>query len=426
MTGSAGARRMADRISGVRLTLFLPVAILLIWLILRQALLLMAAAEPELRLPALWPVSGAAAIANSDIHALAATNGNAAVARRLGDALLDDPLASEPFYANAMLRARHGDHVAAIRMLEETRRREPRWVSPRLLLAQQYILAGRVGQAVDEIADLVQLGTSVSPQLIEALIPLSNDPSTRGAVLAALRRNARLRAAFVAYVGSKGGDASFLFKSLVAAPNKASLSNEQAAVVSMLVASGDYQRAYLAWINFLPPSALSDIAFVYDGNFAGLPGPQPFNWRLSGSGSASAEPTRKTSLPQGTALEANYFTEQPATLAEQTLVLEPGSYVLSYAVAGSRDGEMGGALAWSIRCLGKAATELVRSSLLPAQPTRVAARFTVPASDCPAQQISLVGTSGDVPATIHAEYSGLTISRQSPPAATSSERGTTP
>ncbi|MGH6740525.1 MAG: tetratricopeptide repeat protein, partial [Bradyrhizobium sp.] len=417
---------IGDRISGFRLALFLPVAFALIWLILRQTLLLIAAAGSGLQFPSLWPISGATVIAQSDVHALAATNGDAAVATRLGDALLDDPLASEPFYANALLRVRRGNHVAAIRMLEETRRREPRWVSPRLLLAQQYVVAGRVRQAVDEIAGLVQLGTGVTPQLIEALIPLSNDPSTRGAVLSALRRNPRLRQAFVAYVGAKGGDAGFLFNSLVAAPNKASLSDEQAAVVSMLVASGDYQRAYLAWINFLPASALSGIAFVYDGNFAGLPGPQPFNWKLSNSGSASAELTRKSSLPQGTALEASYFTEQPDTLAEQTLVLEPGSYVFSYSAVGSRDGDMGGALGWSIRCLGKAGTELLQSFLLPAQPRRLAARFIIPASDCPAQKISLVGTSGDVPATIHAEYSGLMVSRQSPPAATPSGQGTTP
>ena len=422
MTDSAGVRSIVDRISGVRLALVLPVAFVLIWLILRQTLLLLAANTPERQIPSLWPISGASVIARSDIRTLATQNENPAIR----DAFLDDPLASEPFYANALLRVRRGDHVAAIRMLEEARRREPRWVSPRLLLAQQYIMAGRVKQAVDEIAGLVQLGTSASPQLIEALIPLSNDPSTRGAVLSALRRNPRLREAFVAYVGAKGGDAGFLFKSLITAPDKTSVSDEQAAVVSMLVASGDYQRAYLAWINFLPASALSGIAFVYDGNFAGLPGPLPFNWRLSNSGSASAELTRRSSLPQGTALEANYFTEQPDTLAEQTLVLEPGSYVLSYSVVGSRDGDMGGTLGWSLRCLDKGGTELLRSALLPAQPRRVAARFTVPATACPAQQISLVGTSGDVPATIHAEYSGLMIARQSPPAAISSKQGTTP
>jgi len=193
-------------------------------------------------------------------------------------------------------------------------------------------------------------------------------------------------------------------------------------VVGLLVGSGDFQRAYLAWINFLPENALSGIAFVYDGDFAGLPGPPPFNWRLFSEGSGNAEMVRKSNLPQGTALEANYFSEQPATLAEQTIVLEPGSYVFSYSVTASRDGDIGGGLGWSLRCLDKQSRELLRSGLLPTQPTRVDVRFVVPAG-CVAQKLSLVGTSGDVPATIRADYSGLTVTRLARPAPAPIQQG---
>jgi hypothetical protein len=238
-----------------------------------------------------------------------------------------------------------------------------------------------------------------------------------------MRRDPNLQRMLVDYVTSTGGDAAFLFKSLVATPDASAIAGEQAALVNMLITNRDYQRAYLAWINFLPESALSGIAFVYDGNFAGLPGPPPFNWQLFADGAGNAELARKSSLPQSTALDANYFSEQPSTMAQQTIVLEPGSYIFSYSVTGSHDDDTGGSLGWTLRCLDKPGTELLRSGLLPSTPTRVDVRFTVPTAGCAAQQLSLVGTSGDVPATYRAEYSGLTVTRQSRAAPTPTEQG---
>jgi hypothetical protein len=419
MTDGAVSRSSAGRYSVSRLVLFLPIALVLIWLIIRQLVLDL----PGLTVSPLWPVSGATVIAQSDVRSLAAMKGNPATAKRLAGALIAAPLASEPFYAAALVRIRQGDRAGAIPLLEQARRREPRWPAPRLLLAQQYLLAGKVAGAVDEVAGLTRLGTGIGDQLLQALVPLSKDPSTRPAVLAALRKDPVLRQSFITYVARQGGDAELLFKSLVSAPDAGSAADEQAAVVAMLIGSGDFQRAYLAWINFLPETALSGIAFVYDGDFAGLPGPPPFNWRLYSEGSGNAEMIHKSSLPQGTALEANYFSEQPATLAEQVIVLEPGSYVFSYSVTGSRDGDAGGGLGWSLRCLDKQGTELLRSGLLPTQPTRVDVRFVVPASGCVAQKLSLVGTSGDVPATIRADYSGLTVTRLARPAPMPKEQG---
>jgi hypothetical protein len=417
---------LTGRVSPSRLILFLPIALVFAWLVARQAAILLIATSPNFPVRPLWPVTGATVIAQSDVRSPAAMNGNPATAARLRQALLDDPLAPEPFYATALLRIKAGDRAAGIRMLEQARRREPRWPAPRLLLAQQYVLVGRIDGAVGEIADLTRLQTNAGGQLIEALVPLSNDPRTRPVVIAALRRDPMLRQAFIERVTRKGGDAALLFKSLVESPAGGSLPDQQAAVVSMLVASADYQRAYLAWINFLPETALSGIAFIYDGNFAGLPGAPPFNWRLYNDASGNAELTRKSSLPQGTALEASYFSEQPATLAEQVVVLEPGSYAFSYAVTGSREGDFGGSLGWSLRCLDKPGAELLRSGLLPSRPTRVDVRFAVPVTGCGAQILSLVGTSGDVAATIQAEYSGLTVRRLSRAAPAADEKGGTP
>jgi hypothetical protein len=422
MTDSAASRSFGGRISLSRLVLFLPIACVLIWLIIRQLVLALLVSSTSLPIHPLWPLSGATVIAQSDVRTLNALKGDPATVDRLRRALLDAPLAPDPFYAAAVVRVRRGDRAGAILLLEQARRREPRWAAPRLLLAQQYLLAGNADGAVGEIAVLTRLGTSAGEQLLDALIPLSKDPATRPAVIAALRRDAELRRSFIAHVTSQGGDASLLFKSLVSTPNANSASDDQAAVVNMLAGSGDFQRAYLAWINFLPEQALSGIAFVYDGDFAGLPGPPPFNWKLYADGSGNAEMMRKSSLPQGTALEANYFSEQPATMAEQTIVLEPGSYIFSYSVTASRDGDLG-SLGWSLRCVDKQGRELLRSALLPARPTRVDVRFAVPATGCSAQKLSLVGASGDVPATIRAEYSGLTVTRLSRPAPTPNEQG---
>jgi hypothetical protein len=424
MTDGAVSRSFASRISPSRLILFLPIALVLIWLIVRQLILVLFMSSPNSPIPPLWPVSGATVIAQSETRTLNALKGDRASVDSLRRASLDAPLAPDPYYAEAVVRIRRGDRAGAIPLLEQARRREPRWAAPRLMLAQQYLLTGKADGAVAEIAGLTRLGTGIGEQLLDALIPLSKDPTTRPAVIAALRQDTQLRQAFINHAAHKGGDAALLFKSLVSASTGGgSGSEDQAAVVTMLADSGDYQRAYLAWINFLPEKALSGIAFVYDGDFAGLPGPWPFNWRLLADGSGNAELTRKSSLPQGTALEANYFSEQPSTLAEQTIVLEPGSYVFSYSVTASREGDIGGGLGWSLRCIDKQGRELLRSGLLPTRPTRVDVRFAVPTIACAAQKLTLVGTSGDVPATIRAEYSGLTVTRLSRPAPTPTEQG---
>jgi hypothetical protein len=423
MTDGAVPRSLASRVSLSRLILFLPLALVAIWLIVRQAVIVLLASSPNLPIPPLWPVDGSTVIAQSDVRTVVTMKGNPAIADRLRNVVVDIPLAPEPFYAAALVSIGRGDRAGATRLLEQARRREPRWVTPRLLLAQQYMLAGKAAGAVSEIAGINRLDSTLGSQLVEALVPLSKDPTTRVAVLSALRGDPGLREAFINHVTRKGGDAALLFKSLVAAPGGSSVADDQAAVVNMLAGNGDFQRAYLAWINFLPENALSGIAFIYDGNFAGLPGTPPFNWRLSNDGSGNAELTRKSTLPQGTALEANYFSEQPAMLAEQTVVLEPGSYVFSYSVTGSRDADLGGSLGWSLRCLDKQGTELLRSGLLPPRPTRVDVRFVVPATGCAAQELSLVGVSGDMATTIRAEYSGLTVTRQSRPAPTPDEQG---
>ena len=193
MTDSAVPRSVTGRISLSRLILFLPIALVLVWLILRQMVLVLLASSPNLPIRPLWPVSGATVIAQSDARSLVALKGDPATANRLRSASLDDPLAPDPFYAAAVVELRRGDRLGAIPLLEEARRREPRWVAPRLLLAQQYLLAGKADGAVGEIAGLIRLGTSVGGELLDALVPLSSDPTTRPAVMAALRRDPQLR-----------------------------------------------------------------------------------------------------------------------------------------------------------------------------------------------------------------------------------------
>ena len=142
MTSTAGVRSVIHRVSLSRLIIFLPFALVAAWLILRQAAILLDRDSPALWIPSLWPVSGATVIAESGIRGTPATKVSPAIADRLGQALLGDPLAPEPFYAAAALRVRQKDHRAAIALLEQARRREPRWVTPRLMLAQQYLIAG--------------------------------------------------------------------------------------------------------------------------------------------------------------------------------------------------------------------------------------------------------------------------------------------
>jgi hypothetical protein len=155
------------------------------------------------------------------------------------------------------------------------------------------------------------------------------------------------------------------------------------ALINSLVAARQYARARSVWAaaaHVELPATLS----IYDSAFADQrPGP-PFNWELISStvGLAERQP--------GGRLHVIYYGHEDGVLARELILLSPGTYRLTMALAG--DGSHAGAMNWSLRC-DRSPTPFASTRL-----DAVAAHewiIAVPAN-CPAQWLELSGSSADI------------------------------
>lgn len=388
--------------------------IAVVWLIVRSTALAIvgsAGAAPLARIVA--PDSAAALIDTSGIRMAPARRPTGAQRSLLRRAAERSPLRYEPFYAQALVEQSAGRWPQAVRAGESARDRQPRTVAVRGMLLQAYLRQGRYAQAILEMNAIMARSVTANENLLQLLTMLSDEPRTSAYVEAALRKNPRWRAPFIEYAGIHAANKAPLFKTLVTAPAGDSADQQrvnQTAFVNGLVQAGDYERAYLAWVNFLSPEDVARVQPVYDGDFRGYGGVAPFNWTLTNSASATTERTRDTILTGGHALDVQFFGGSATDLATQTLLVPPGTYDFSALASGSNDSRFGGALYWQITCLpsGKT-TQLARLTNFPTAAFRIGGRIIVSESGCVAQKLTLRGEAGEISALIAAQFTDIRL-----------------
>jgi hypothetical protein len=179
----------------------------------------------------------------------------------------------------------------------------------------------------------------------------------------------------------------------------------KAALLSRLVARHDFGHARDLWAGF--SGFRGDANAVYDGRFAGLPGPAPFNWDLSSGSAGVAE------RASGQGLQVDYYGRDAANLASQLLTLRPGRYRLSFRASGEAAGDSS-RLIWTIACNpGDARLLQLPVTGVTSSEKRFAADFAVPASGCAAQWLRLVGAPGDVASSQNATIGEVRVDPES-------------
>ncbi len=337
-----------------------------------------------------------------------------AQAATLARAAARDPLYPEPYLASATAAAARGDDRRSIALAEAARARDPRLLATHALLLQEYARVGDLPRAIATMNSLALLSGNVSPALAASMAKVAEDPRGAQVIAAALRSNPRWRGAFVRQANGPG--ASLAFQTLVSTPGgvpEAETRQDRASFLGQLVQNGQYQRAYLAWVNFLPPARIGEVATIYDGDFADLPGLEPFNWSLISNEAATAERRADSPLPGQKALDVNFFGNNPATIAMQTLLAAPGTYRFTLVGEADAAGTFAGALRWQLTCLpSQSVKSLATVTRFDAKPFRVSQPVTIPAQGCAAQQLSLLGDPGEVATLIHAQFTGLALTPQ--------------
>ena len=301
----------------------------------------------------------------------------------------------------ALVADAKGDKPRARALMELALRSDGRALRPRLWLIDRALRHRDYPTAVSLFDRLIAVIPLRRTQTIAAMASIVRDPASHAAVAKMLATNPGWREDFLYALNQQGMSPDAIFRLTAQNSAKASTLFEQSALLQSLIKNHEYERAYLAWINFLPESSLKQVGSVYDPEFANLAGPAPFNWLLPSTPDGSAE----FRAPKG--LTASYLGAAPATLAQQTILLSPGRYALSVVASGTDEYNQ---LAWVITCAGGGAP-VVTTRLLKLSDGRqkYSAIFQIPTSGCEAQQLALTGTPGEFPRTADAEIDAIRI-----------------
>ena len=294
---------------------------------------------------------------------------------------------------------KRGDAVRARALMTLAVRSDGRSLRARLWLMDQDLRRRDYRAAIDHFDRLIRIGPPGTPGLINAMAGIVRDPASRAPLARKLATNPPWRAYFLFALNQQGVSPDVVYQLTPQDTAKNQVLFEQAALLVSLLKNKEYERAYLAWINFLPESALKELGPVYDPQFQNLPGPLPFNWRLTDGSDGSSE----FSKPKG--LNVSYLGGNAATLADQTLLLSPGHYRLSVVASGSDENDQ---LSWTVACQGGSPLQTLKITGLKGGRQRYTTQFDVPA-DCGAQTLALVGSPVEFPRSSNVQIESATV-----------------
>lgn len=315
------------------------------------------------------------------------------------------PLAGFPFADKGQAVAAAGDLGRARPLMLEAARRDPLLAGPHSWLASQAILGRKFDDAVVQLSWLYALTPERRPEIAKVLAGLAALPSASGAVERAIAKSPIWVEAVVGELITSRADPSIIFRMIGAASGTpAGQTVKTDMLVQALVQRREYELAYLAWINGLPDSAMGSVGFVYDREFRQLPGARPFNWNVVQAGGANAD------FMDGGGLRVSYFSNAPAPLADQLLLLPPGRYRLE-TMAANTGGTDGNQAQWSVTCTGAPQPLGVLTIPLARLPKAARMQFEVPVG-CQAQTLVLGGVPTEYSRGTEIEVRSVTVARE--------------
>jgi hypothetical protein len=324
--------------------------------------------------------------------------GNKALARRLLARAPLDPAAQTYL---GLVADRSGDKGGALKLMTLALRSDERSLRPRLWLMDEDLRRRDYAGAIDHFDRLASIGPAASEAAIAALTPIVRDPASHAPLARKLATNPLWRSAFLYALNRQGVSPAVVYRLTPQGSAKAQVLSEQGALLLTLLKNREYERAYLAWINFLPPASLSHVGPVFDPQFQNFVGPLPFNWQLTDTADGSSE-FRK---PSG--LVVSYLGTAVAYLTQQATLLPPGRYRISTVATGADENDQ---LSWTVSCAGGSEPlQTLRLAKLQAGRQRYASVFSVPTQGCESQRLALMGSPSEFPRTADAAIEEIRI-----------------
>jgi hypothetical protein len=310
---------------------------------------------------------------------------------RVRAAAIRDPLSAIPYFITGASKVLGGDAVGGGRLVDLSVSRDPRFLPARYTAIRNAMALGKIEEATQATLRVIALDPDSNQTTIPILVELTKDRRSWPAIRKALPTGTNWRETYYTKLVEAGFEPSIVFDVIDvarAASGKPPAVREQNALLSKMVSSADFDRAYTAWLGWLPTDALGKVAYLYDGAFSGAPGAPPFNWTLASGGDGAGV------LDKEHGLRFDFAATTNVELATETMLIPAGRYKLitftSLDETMTQDAPV--PVSWQLMCLPK--RNIIADVRLPnvTATKGVAATFDVPA-DCPAQQLTLQGAS---------------------------------
>ena len=313
----------------------------------------------------------------------------------MADAATKDRLAPEPFLVAGVRAQLSRDNATAERAFEAAQWRDPLSLAAAYFLADRYFRVGDSQKGLTEVAALARLTPAGTATVAPYLAAYATNPANWPGLRRLFRNNPGLSEVTLSALASNVATAPAVL-ALANTGGNAVQSKWLATLLDTLTRAGQYDKARAIWGR---AAGARPGELIHDPSFKDKVAPPPFNWALTSSSVGMAE------RQSGGRLHVVFYGQQDGILAEQMLLLQPGTYRLSMQLLG--DPARARTLSWSIWC-DKAAAPLAGVTL-----DAAAARawtFKVPAA-CPAQWLKLSGSSTDISQQIDVTIGALKLER---------------
>jgi len=241
---------------------------------------------------------------------------------------------------------------------------------------------------------MMRLSPEISSPLSLQLVDLLGSGAFRARLVQRLSLGPPWRGTFLSVAAQNGGydEVAALFQALKTTPTPIT-DAEATPFFARLVREAKYRRAKGYFDNLVRRPDWK-ASLVYDGDFAGRPGPQPLNWEVIPSSAGSARWALDDGAPLGSLRVSHDGFSSSEALVRQLILLPPGNYRLAARVRVD-DPAAVGRFTLRVDCVGgsRLISMLLRGS--PGSWALSQGGFAVPPDACEAQWLSLTPVTGE-------------------------------
>lgn len=294
----------------------------------------------------------------------------------------------------ALSASAKGRSNEALALMSRAGRLNPRDVQTQSWLFERAMARGDHRLAVLHADALMRRSPQAQAPLSSALVALLDDREARTALVQRLSVDPPWRGLFISVAARRGADADVaaLFQALKPTPSPVT-DAEAAPFFDRLVAEAKYRPAQ-RYFDAIVGGPNRAAALVYDGGFAGRPGPPPLNWLATPALGGSARWTLDDGAPLGSLRIGHDGFSSSGPLVSQLILLSPALYQVA-ARTRIDDPAAAGRFKLQITCAG--GPRLVSMTLrgAPGAWASSQAGFTVPPEACEAQWLLITPVTGD-------------------------------